>query len=158
MSVRVEMRGMDQFLKRLKYAERNITANSLMAAMRVYARMLVNKAREILGKAGPFPDMDQLWRAIGIKNFRSSGRQFTGLKVLVRKDSKFDGEKFSISGLAQLVARGNYKSPGRSGKGDVTQYAIGDFIRQAWEGIKGQAQRGMADEMKKQVTKRLNKK
>jgi len=133
MSARVQIQGIDSLSRELERLPRNVGANSFKATARKAGREVVKASRSTLGKKGNFPDISQIWKAIGVKSIRRRSSQI-GVVVKVRKEARYDG-KLTVAGAAKLVEKGNYKTPGRKGRGDVTRYAIGDYILDGFDKV-----------------------
>ena len=154
MSVRVTFEGVPELQRDLEKLDKRLASRSFKSTANFIARQVVKSARQELGKSGSFPDMHTVWKALGTKRLRDRSGSI-GVMAYVRKDSKFDGDRLTVAGLAKLIQKGNYKTPGRKGRGDVTQYAKGDYVAKGWNNIKGAAGRLFERKFEENVEKRL---
>jgi len=84
---------------------------------------LKSKVKAMIPNSDRFPFVSQIKRAVVVKNSKTF-RKYPGVNVTVKKTeapvSPGKGRSWwDVRGYAFLVFFGNYKSPGRSGRGDV---------------------------------------
>lgn len=150
-SMKVE--GVQALQKQLNSIPERLGINAVRATTGQAGREVVKAARSELGKEGPMPEMEKTWASIGVKRLKPLSGSYT-VVVHVRNTLKYWG-KLTAAGRAGLTSRGNYKTPGRKGRGDVTQHAQGDFIQAGFDQKKNMIKAMFSTWFDRQLKKRL---
>ena len=162
--MRFEVQGIQELKKKMKRMPERYKKQAMTQIMLPAAKMLRSEMRSDYKSLDKKTGEGKTLKSIGIKRRSANlNRDFHGMSIGVRYDSKYDGNKsgahkgLTVPAKASIKAFGSQDREHRTGKATGRVTGEGDFIHESFEKNRGRAERIVAGGMEKFTQKELNK-